>query len=423
MIGKMVTFALCTVVSYAGWRYVTRHPVEHFETQRVERGDLQAKVTATGSCSARETIEVGAQVSGLIKAVYADFNTPVHRGQILALIDPGPYEVQLTEAKASYEGAQAASTAARAALAEAKTNIDVAREMLAGQQKLANVAETAEMFAKVELGRAQRSADADITSQDDLQTATTNFSLAKDDLDVAKGQVDTAALSILEKEAEADQASASLNAAIADAQRAEIAVQLAQVNLSHTEITAPIDGIVLNRNINAGETVASSAVAPILFELVKNLDKMRVDVNLDEADVGQVKAGELASFKVDAFPGRTFQAIVNQVRHEATNIQNVISYDVVLDVLNPDVPLLPGMTANTVIQTAKREGVIKIPNGAFRYRPAGDQAKPGSAVYVLGEDNRPHSHPIKTGISDGRFTEMLTGDLEEGAPLITASGE
>ncbi len=424
MLGKALTFAACVAVSYSGWRYYAdRRPPVHYETQPIERGELLAKVTATGSCSALETVEVGAQVSGLVKAVYADYNTPVHKGQILALIDPGPFQVQLTEAQAALENAKASVTAARASLAGAKENVHVAEEQRTGQKQLAGIAQSAQGLAKLQFDRAQRSESVGIISQDDFLTAKTNFELAEDDFQIAQKQVDTASLSITEREAEVDQAEAALEAEIQQERQAEGAVELAKVNLSHTEITSPIEGIVLNRNTNAGETVASSMAAPILFELVKNLDKMRVDVNLDESDVGQVKAGQTATFTVDSFPGRTFRASVREVRHAATNIQNVISYDVVLDVIDPGVQLLPGMTANISIRTADRQDTIKVPNGALRFRPDDVKTKLGKAVYTLGANNHLAAHQVQTGITDGRFTELLSSDLKVGDRVIVAESD
>ena len=421
MLGKVLAFAACVAVSYAGWRYYSdrRAPVR-YETQRIERGDLDAHVTATGSCSALETVEVGAQVSGLVKAVYADYNTRVHKGQILALIDPGPFEVQLTEAEAALQNAKASVTAARAALNGAKTNVHVAQEQKAGQQELVGVARSAEGLAKLQFDRADRSNSAGIISPEDFQTAKTNLELADDDFDVSQKQLDSVNLSITELEAEVDQEEATLESELAQEVQAERVVELAKVNLSYTEIKSPIEGIVLNRNTNAGETVASSMAAPILFELVRNLDKMRVDVNLDESDVGQVKAGQPATFTVDAFPGRIFQASVREVRHAATNISNVISYDVVLDVIHPVVQLLPGMTANISIRTAERHNVVKVPNGALRFRPDGALTKLGTAVYTLGPDNHPTAHAVTPGISDGRFTELLSGDLQDRDFVIVA---
>jgi HlyD family secretion protein len=164
-------------------------------------------------------------------------------------------------------------------------------------------------------------------------------------------------------------------------------------------------------------------VAPVLFELVQNLDKMRVDVNLDESDVGQVTTGQPAAFTVDSFPGRTFRAAVREVRHEAINVQNVISYDVVLDVVDPGVQLLPGMTAKVSIRTADRQNVVKVPNGALRFRPDDVPTKLGSAVYTLGQDNHPIAHQVRTGITDGRFTELLSGDLKDGDAVVVAESD
>ncbi|MEI9813745.1 MAG: efflux RND transporter periplasmic adaptor subunit [Acidobacteriota bacterium] len=380
MISKIVIAGALAASSFAAWRYTHPPRVEVFDTQNVTRGELVASVMATGTLNSTENVDVGAQVSGTITALYADFNTPVHKGQILALIDPGPFQVQLDEQRAALNSARAAASAAQIAVDQAKTGVEIAREQSQGQEQLAALARRAAQFSKVELNRSRASAAQGLISQDDLHSAENTYELADDDRQVAEGNAASAVLGISEKEAEVRSAQGNLDDANAQVKKAEASVALAESNLAHTEVLSPIDGLVLNRNVSAGETVAASAVAPVLFQLVKDLAKMQVDVNLDESDVGRVVDGDPATFTVDAFPNRTFRAIVRQVREEATNVQNVISFDVVLDVQDKGVAFLPGMTANVKIITATHPNVLKVPNSALRFRPEKGKA---STVYTL----------------------------------------
>jgi HlyD family secretion protein len=191
------------------------------------------------------------------------------------------------------------------------------------------------------------------------------------------------------------------------------------VDLSHTRIESPIDGVVIDRQVDVGQTVAASFSAPVLFAIAKDLSQMQVDADIDEADVSRIHAGQVAQFTVDAMPNRMFEAKIRQVRESPINVQNVITYDAVMDVPNPGLVLLPGMTANIRIPVQARENILRIPNVALRYRPPG--VKPGQgAVYVLNAAGAPEERKIKVGISDGIYSEVVSGDLREGDPVVLA---
>jgi HlyD family secretion protein len=426
MIAKIITFTVLAGVGFSGWRYTHKPIIEKYFTEPIERGEIVESVSATGTLNSTATIDVGAQVSGLITGLYADYNTPVHKGQVLALIDPGPFQAQLAESQAGLESARASVEAARSALDEAKEGVRIAQQQSQAQRKLADSTRSAAQLAKVEMDRSSASLDAGIINQDTFLTAKTAFTLADDDSKAADAQANSAALAIPEKQAEVESAQGNLDAALDQVKQSESAVQVDKVNLTHTEILSPVDGIVLNRLVSQGQTVASAAVVPVLFQVVKDLGTMQVDVNLDESNVSQVKPGQRATFTVDAFPGRTFESSVRQVREEATNIQNVISYDVVLDVLTKGVSLLPGMTANVRIITVSRPTAVKVPNSALRYKPdnapAVDKTRTvtDGTVYVL-ENGVPVAQHIIIGITDGRFTEVVSSNLQPGEPVVVSS--
>ena len=209
--------------------------------------------------------------------------------------------------------------------------------------------------------------------------------------------------------------------------QAEGGLEQAKLDLAHTRIESPIDGLVISRDVDAGQTVAANFAAPELFQIAQDLSKMQVDANIDESEVAKVHVGQIAQFTVDAMPSRTFEALVRQVRQSATNIQNVITYDAVMDVPNPDLGLLPGMTANIRIPVQVREGVLRVPNTALRYRPGTNKgtpapppakAQPFQTVYVLNTAGMPEARKVQIGISDGLYSELVSGDLRDGEAVI-----
>ena len=287
-----------------------------YETARVDRGRIVAQVTATGTLSALVTVQVGSQVSGRIQQLFVDFNSPVKKGQLIAKIDPQLFQATLEQARANH-------IAARADLARAKVQAaDAARQ----------------------LARTRSLAERKLVAQADLDTAQATAEGAQAGVDAAAGKV--------------EQARASL--------------QQAQVNLAYTNIISPINGTVISRSVDVGQTVAASLQAPTLFVIAEDLAKMQVDTSVAEADIGKLRAGMDASFTVDAFPGRRFRGTVRQIRNAPQNVQNVVTYDAVVDVGNPDLELRPGMTANVSFVFADRADVLRVPNGALRFRPSAE---------------------------------------------------
>jgi HlyD family secretion protein len=298
---------------YAYYKYTQKPQAPTINTARVTRGDVVEAVAATGTLQAVTTVQVGTQVSGTIRELNADFNSLVRKGQVLARLDPSLFQTQIEQARANLIRAQADLERLRVGLDDAKTKLNRAREL--SEKKL--IAQTELEAADV----AVRSAEAQLRSQ----------------------------------EAGVTQSQASL--------------QQNQVNLAHTVIESPIDGLVISRNVDVGQTVAASMSAPTLFVLAADLTKMQVLASLDESDVGRIRPGQMVRFRVDAFPTDEFNGNVTQVRLQPTTVQNVVTYQTVIDVPNPGLKLKPGMTANVSIEIARKQNVVRIPNTALRFRP------------------------------------------------------
>lgn len=365
--------------------------VSKYETVPVSKGSLVSKVTASGTVSAIVTVTVGAQVSGRIIKLYADFNSPVKKGELLAEIDPLLY-------KAALDSQAADVVSARAQIASAVATVELDQ---------ANYDRAVRLFALKLMDQA-------------------DYDTAKGTLAVAKAAVETARGNLMTQEAQ---------------------VRQAKANLEYTRIISPIDGVVISRSVDVGQTVVSSYQAPALFTIAQDLQKMQVDTSVAESDIGKLKAGVPATFSVDAYPGEKFAGRIRQIRDAPQTVQNVVTYDVVIDVDNPDLKLLPGMTANAEVVIEKRENVLEVSNAAFRFHPPSDfegvpkrakasgeagglpVAKEGrgeheghgaghKTVWVL-KDGKPVMESIKVGISDGHQTEIAEGSIEEGDIIIT----
>jgi len=296
-----------------------------YRTATAERGDVRVGISATGTLGAISTVDVGSQISGLVTEVLADFNDTVSKGQVIARIDPSTFDAQIAQGNAAVQAAQAGLATARAAAANAE----------------------ADFRRKSELGERQL--------------------VARSDIDLAR--------------AARDQARAQVQSAQAQITQQRASTRTSQLNLERTGIRSPVDGVVLTRTVEPGQTVAASLQAPVLFQIAEDLSKMEIVLAIDEADIGQVKTGQGVSFGVDAFPDRQFRGSVQQVRLSATNTNNVITYPVVVSVDNPDQILLPGMTANAEIEVSRRDDVLRVPNAALRYKPAeGDAAAAPTAT-------------------------------------------
>ena len=305
----------------AAWYWKSHKVAEEegaWRTTKVERGDIRVAISATGTLSAISTVTVGSQVSGQVTEVLADFNDKVTKDQVIARIDPSTYDAQIAQGNAQIASARASLRQSQATLRHAE--LDYQRKADLGKQQL----------------------------------------VAKSDVDLAR--------------AARDQAQALVNASQAQIIQQTAATQATRINLGRTVIRSPVDGVVLTRTIEPGQTVAASLQAPELFTIAEDLGKMKIELAVDESDIGQVKAGQAVSFTADAFPDRQFKGVVDQVRLSATTTNNVVTYPVVVTVDNSDGTLLPGLTVNAEIEVSKRSGVLRVSNAALRYKPATDEA-------------------------------------------------
>ncbi len=407
----LLVTAVAVLVAWPLWRYT--HPTLHkvYETSPVAQGDIQSVVTATGSVNPLLTVGVGAQISGVITKLYVDYESKVHKGQLLAEIDPRPLQDVMSSAQADVNSARAAVTSAEAQLRVAEGGIAAARSEVARYQALSRQFASVEQHYEVEVNRQQGLGM--IASVDDLASAKATRDMAAEDAEGASAQWQISQLNVEEKIAERDAAKAQLESAKDQLVQSQAAFQQAQVNLERSKIVSPIDGTVLVVDVAVGQTVAASMQVPELFQIAEDLSKVQVDVDIDESDVSRVQVGDPATFTVDAFPRTTFDGKVRQIRRSAVNVNNVISYDVVLDVAKAPVQLLPGMTANIRILSAEHPNAIKVPNAALRYRG-------NKSVMVLNSSGATEDRKITTGITDGHDTEVLSGNLQPGEAVIVS---
>jgi len=412
------------------WRYEHLSRATQYRTEAVQFGRIQSTVSVTGTCSALLTVQLGSQVSGIVKTLYVDFNSQVKKGQILAEIDPLPFQEKVNQAQAALDSARAAVAAAKATVQKSETDIRTAQATAESQKALVAQALASEKGAKITADRQRELAANSIVSDDQFQSAQATYDVAVADREASDAQAHVAETTINEMKEARDAAKIQEASAEAQVRQAEGSLEQAKLDLEHTRITSPIDGVVISRQVDAGQTVAASFAAPQMFQIAQDLTKMQVDADIDESDVAKVHVGQIAQFTVDALPNRTFDATVRQVRESATNIQNVITYDAVMDVPNPDLLLLPGMTANIRIPVQVRENVLRVSNTALRYKPVDDKAgaivkpppqsqqKVQQTVYVLNSAGMPEVRKIEVGISDGLYSEVVSGDLREGEAVV-----
>lgn len=361
LISIIIFLAVMAVGSWYWWNS-TSSPVQ-YKTALVARGPITAVVTATGTVNPVISVLVGSQVSGKIAELSADFNSVVTKGQVLARIDQQPFQARVRQA--------------RAAVKSAKGNLAKAKNLAAQRKR--------------ERDRMATLRPESFVSQADLDLAETNFRDAEANVEVTQAQLD----------------------------QAEATLASAELDLGYTMIYSPVNGIVVSRNIDVGQTVAASFQTPTLFVIAQDLTQMQVDSNVSESDIGGVAEGKPASFRVDAYPKQFFQGTVTQVRNAPINIQNVITYDVVITVDNRELKLKPGMTANVTIVTAKKEDPLRVPNGALRFRmPNVPVDRKISQVWVLDPAAAPRQATITTGIADSLFTEVVEGPVKEGDKVI-----
>ncbi len=320
---------------------------QKFRTVKVDRGEISSIITATGTINPVTTVLVGSQVSGTIKALHADFNSRVKEDQVIAQIDPAIFDAQVEQGRANLQNAQANLLNAQANLKNAQANL--------------SKAEISVVDAKRTLERNKELIEKKVIAQATLDTAQTNYDTAIAQREVAKAQLESARSQVESNKAQVEQARAGL--------------KVADTNLRYTTIRSPVNGVVISRNVDVGQTVAASLQAPTLFTIAKDLTQMQVDTNVSEADIGRIAKGQDATFTVDAYPDKTFRGKVFEIRNAPITIQNVVTYDVVIQVDNTDLKLKPGMTANVSVMIEHREGVLKIPNAALRFRPESAKAE------------------------------------------------
>jgi HlyD family secretion protein len=518
---------LVALVALGGvWFYGSGANAAEYMTAKVERGNLRNAVTATGTLQAVTTVQVGSQASGTLSALYADFNSTVKKGQLLAQLDPSVAQAQVQQARANLAQAQAQVQQARtgiaqsqAGVAQSRAGITDARAKAAAagsttqnQQAAVSAAEANVNVLKAQLDDAasflrqeQTLLQSGVIAQREYETAQTSYKTAEARYNQAVAQLRMAQVSaqsqatagqtqataaVEQAQAAAQQsqgsvlgAQAQVQNAAAQVEQARAALQLSEINLQHTTITSPIDGVVVSRDVNVGQTVAASLSAPTLFTIAQDLTQMQVIANIDQADIGLVEQAKSVAFTVDAFPSEEFKGAIQQMRLNPQNVQNVVTYNVVIDVANPEQKLKPGMTANLTVTIDERNDVLKVPNSALRFTPqttdaaqsrsggnangsrrnAGQRQNAGAAnnsngtdpaatqqgdgsnaqqqqggargqfaratepvlpgqtrrVWVLGADGKPEARRVKVGLSDGSATEVVEGDLREGDVIVT----
>jgi HlyD family secretion protein len=384
------------------WQKAESGPV--YRLGKAEAGRLSAAVSASGTLGALVTVQVGSQVSGQIAELMADFNSPVKRGQVIARLDPEAFETRVAQAQADLRAAESAAQVARDNLAVRQAELAKARIALDDAGR------------KLERARA-------LVAQQFLSPA---------ELDTAQAAYDTAQEQVRLAEASVRVNTAQVSNAEALVAQRQAGLRQAQVELAHTVIRSPVDGVVISRNVDVGQTVAASLQAPVLFTIAQDLRQMEVNIAVDEADVGRVKPGQKVRFTVDAYPGERFSGQVTQIRKAPQTVNNVVTYSVMATAANTEGKLLPGMTANARILTDERENVLMVPNEALRFRPLnpdgspvrlevrGREEGPGipGRVWVRGRDGQPQPLSLRLGVSDGRATEVLRGELKAGMEII-----
>lgn len=424
--GVAVGLVLALAVAGALWRAHLQNTIT-YETVPVERGTIQSKVTATGNLNAVVDVLVSSQVSGNIKALYADWNSKVKKGQLVALIDPQIFQAQVEQASATFRSAHSATITAQAQVEKAKSDLSAAIATEKSAEAIAAKDLANETNAKAQWERAQMLFEEKVTAQQDYDTAKANYGAAQAQVTADQAQIDAAKQNIQSAQASVQVAQSQLATAIAQERQTQAVLQQAQINLDHTRIMAPVDGTVIARRMDIGQTVAATLNPPTIFEIAQDLTKMQVDTNVDESDIGNVALGQKATFIVDSYSGTTFQGVVADVRKAPIISQNVVTYDVVITVNNLDLKLFPGMTANVTILAAKLEDTLKVPNSVLRFRPSAAVLKktglpPALAdkqqVYVLAGGKQLTAVPAKFGLSDGKYTAVRSNDLQPGAQAV-----
>ncbi len=423
--GAVACLALIAAIGGTLWRAHLQNAIT-YETVPVERGSIQAKVTATGTLNAVVDVLVSSQVSGNIEALYADWNSKVKKGQLVALIDPEIFQAQVDQATATFRSAHSSTITAYAQVEKAKSDSSTAIANEKNAEAIAAKDLANETNAKVQWQRAETLLSEGVVAQQDYDTAKANYDASLAQLTADQSLIDAAKQNILSAQATIQVAQSQLATAQAQERQTQAVLQQAQINLDHTRILAPVDGTVVARRMDVGQTVAATLNPPIIFEIAQDLAKMQVDTNVDESDVGNVVAGQKATFLVDSYPGITFNGVVADIRKAPIITQNVVTYDVVITVDNSDLKLFPGMTANVTILAAKLDDTLKVPISVLRFRPSEAVLKKTGLsaakadrqqVYVL-VGGKPQIVPVRFGLSDGKYTAISSNQIQAGMQIV-----
>jgi HlyD family secretion protein len=372
---RLLSLLIVAALVGAGvWAYLYTQSIGNaprYRLARVERGPLTAAVSATGNLNAVITVQVGSQVSGQIKELLVDFNSVVKKGQVIARIDPDIFVAKVTQATADLDSAKATVLNQQAQIERARADVDNARAAHAEAKAQTAKAQVAVSDTKRDYDRKTELFTRQLIAKSDLDSSQAAHDSAVAQLDSARAHEQAFASAIQSSIAQLRVTEAMLASARAQVEQKHAALKQAQLDLDHTTIGAPVDGVVVSRQVDVGQTVAASLQAPVLFTIAQDLTKMQVETSVDEADIGRIKVGDRATFTVDAFPGETFAGTVTQIRKAALVVQNVVTYTVIVAVKNPSGRLLPGMTANVKLVVAQKPSVLKVPNAALRFRPSG----------------------------------------------------
>ena len=419
---------VCSALAALGvlaWKLMAKPVPPSYDVATVHKGNIVKTISATGGVQALTTVDVGTQVSGTVSHLYADFNDRVHAGEIIARLDPSQFEAQYNQATANLQSTQAQVAAVRSSIASADAAVQAAE---ANVNRLNSVVAN----AQTTLGRTKALVAEGVLASQQLDTDSAGYAQA-----VAQQAQGVAELN--QAKAQAQNVRSQLGQALAGVKQAQASVDAVKVNLDHTVIRAPIDGVVISRNVDVGQTVAASLQAPTLFVIAKDITKMRVLANIDEADVGQLKTGAPVSFTVDAFPTETFHGTIAEIRLAPQMVQNVVTYTAVINVDNPELKLKPGMTANVTAVAAQRKGVLEIPNTALLFRPASSTASAAHTQEPFAEARRSHASAadaqvwrvedgtlkpvmVRLGLTDGVSTEVTGGQIKAGDRIATPAG-
>jgi HlyD family secretion protein len=417
----------------------------------VERGEISAYVSATGTLNPVIMVQVGTQISGTIEKLFADYNSSVEDGQIIAQLDQASFHAKVAQADATLENARADLKNAQANVANVKASIENARAEVANQRANIDRVYVAVADARRNLERHRVLFERQLISRSELDTAQSAHDTAGAQRNAGRAQLEAAEANIRSAQAQLRSADAQVDKAKAQVNQAQASLEQARVDLDRTIIRSPITGTVISRNVDIGQTVAASLQAPTLFTIAQDLTNMQVDTNVSEADIGNVAVGQTATFTVDAFPHQIFHGTVREIRQAPVIVQNVVNYNTVIAVNNPELTLRPGMTATVSILVAQRDQALKIPKAALRFQPKlseeerealeksfrerrGGASRDGATPVSGAQPKRWQSMPkvwiltpegflrpvvVRLGISDDQFTELMGDGLQEGQELVT----